>query len=154
MITKDGRDVPIEKLTPDNYIVPKGEERSYHCVIEVIQYDPKTGKKLSKPRVQKFGKKMFENIVLDTLRKQGYTITILHDPNDWIKEHQAKAAEKARAEAEAKAKAEQEKFDAAVAAAVAKALAEEKAKEEKAGKGPGRPPKDQKEDPGQGSQEK
>ena len=99
MITKDGRDTPIEKLTPDNYIVPKGEERSYHCVIEVIQYDPKTGKKLSKPRVQKFGKKMFENIVLDTLRKQGYTITILHDPNDWIKEHQAKAAEKAKAEA-------------------------------------------------------
>ena len=144
MITKDGRDVPIEKLTPDNYIVPKGEERSYHCVIEVIQYDPKTGKKLSKPRVQKFGKKMFENIVLDTLRKQGYTITILHDPNDWIKEHQAKAAEKAKAEAEAKAKAEQEKFDAAVAAAVAKALAEEKAKadEKAAGKGPGRPPKD------------
>ena len=154
MITKDGRDVPIEKLTPDNYIVPKGEERSYHCVIEVIQYDPKTGKKLSKPRVQKFGKKMFENIVLDTLRKQGYTITILHDPNNWIKEHQAKAAEKAKAEAEAKAKAEQEKFDAAVAAAVAKALAEEKAKEEKAGKGPGRPPKDQKEAPEQGTQEK
>ena len=149
MITKDGRDVPIEKLTPDNYIVPKGEERSYHCVIEVIQYDPKTGKKLSKPRVQKFGKKMFENIVLDTLRKQGYTITILHDPNDWIREHQAKAAEKAKAEAEAKAKAEQEKFDAAVAAAVAKALAEEKAKSEEkvdeksAGKGPGRPPKDE-----------
>ena len=134
MITKDGRDTPIEKLTPDNYIVPKGEERSYHCVIEVIQYDPKTGKKLSKPRVQKFGKKMFENIVLDTLRKQGYTITILHDPNDWIKEHQAKAAEKAKAEAEAKAKAEQEKFDAAVAAAVAKALAEEKAKDKKSGR--------------------
>ena len=138
MITKDGRDTPIEKLTPDNYIVPKGEERSYHCVIEVIQYDPKTGKKLSKPRVQKFGKKMFENIVLDTLRKQGYTITILHDPNDWIKEHQAKAAEKAKAEVEAKAKAEQEKFDAAVAAAVAKALAEEKAKDKK----PGRQSKD------------
>ena len=138
MITKDGRDTPIEKLTPDNYIVPKGEERSYHCVIEVIQYDPKTGKKLSKPRVQKFGKKMFENIVLDTLRKQGYTITILHDPNDWIKEHQAKAAEKAKAEVEAKAKAEQEKFDAAVAAAVAKALAEEKAKDMK----PGRQSKD------------
>ena len=138
MITKDGRDTPIEKLTPDNYIVPKGEEKSYHCVIEVVQYDPKTGKKLSKARVQKFGKKMFENIVLDTLRKQGYTITILHDPNDWIKEHQAKAAEKAKAEAEAKAKAEQEKFDAAVAAAVAKALAAEKAKDKK----PGRQSKD------------
>ena len=123
MITKDGRDTPIEKLTAENYIVPKGEERSYHAVIEVVQYDPKTGKKLSKPRVQKFGKKTFESHVQESLRKQGYTVTILHDPNAWIKEHQEKAAAKAKADAEAKAKAEQEKFDAAVAAAVAKALA-------------------------------
>ena len=52
MITKDGRDTPIEKLTPDNYIVPKGEEKDYHAVIEVVQYDPKTGRKISKARVQ------------------------------------------------------------------------------------------------------
>jgi len=123
MITKDGRDTAIENLTPENYIVPKGEEMSYHAVIEVVQYDPKTGKKLSKPRVQKFGKKMFEAHVGDSLRKQGYTITVLHDPNVWIKEQQAVAAAKAKEQAEAKAKAEQEKFDAAVAAAVAKALA-------------------------------
>ena len=141
MITKDGRDTPIEKLTPENYIVPKGEEKSYHAVIEVIQYDPKTGKKISKPRVQKFGKKMFEAVVADNLRKQGYTVTILHDPNEWIKENQAKAAEKAKAEAEAKAKAEKEKFDAAVAEAVAKALAAEKAKEAKSK--PGRPAKEE-----------
>jgi len=125
MITKDGRDTPIEKLTPDIYIVPKGEEMSYHAVIEVVQYDPKTGKKLSKPRVQKFGKKAFETHVLNSLKKQGYTVTILYDPNVWIKEQQAKAAQ-SRA---AKAKAEQEKFDAAVAAAVAKALAERDAAE-------------------------
>ena len=123
MITKDGRDTAIENLTPENYIVPKGEEMSYHAVIEVVQFDPKTGKKLSKPRVQKFGKKMFEAHVGDSLRKQGYTITVLHDPNVWIKEQQAVAAAKAKEQAEAKAKAEQEKFDAAVAAAVAKALA-------------------------------
>ena len=41
MITKDGRDTPIEKLTAENYIVPKGEEKDYHAVIEVVQYDPK-----------------------------------------------------------------------------------------------------------------
>lgn len=123
MITKDGRDTRIENLTPENYIVPKGEERAYHAVIEVVQYDPKTGKKLSKPRVQKFGKKTFETSVLDSLRKQGYNVTILHDPNAWIKEQQTKVAAKAKADAEAKAKAEQERFDAAVAAAVAKALA-------------------------------
>ena len=137
MITKDGRDTPIEKLTPENYIVPRGEEKSYHAVIEVVQYDPKTGQKLSKPRVQKFGKKQFEASVKNSLRKQGYTITILHDPNAWIKDQQAKA-EKAKAEkAAAKAKAEQERFDAAVAAAVAKALAERDA--EKTEKKPGRP---------------
>lgn len=124
MITKDGRDTPIEKLTAENYIVPKGEERYYHAVIEVEQFDPKTGTRISRPRVQKFGKKMFETHVLNSLRKQGYTVTILHDPSAWLKE-QAKQAEQAKAEAEqAKAKAEQEKFDAAVAAAVAKALAE------------------------------
>ena len=128
MITKDGRDTPIEKLTAENYIVPKGEEMSYHAVIEVVQYDPKTGKKLSKPRVQKFGKKMFETHVLNSLKKQGYTVTVLYDPNVWIKEQQAKAAQ-SRA---AKAKADQEKFDAAVAAAVAKALAEREAAEQAA----------------------
>lgn len=145
MITKDGRDTPIEKLTPDNYIVPKGEERAYHAVIEVVQYDPKTGKKLSKPRVQKFGKKSFEATIQASLRKQGYTVTILHDPNTWIAEQQEKAAAKAKADAEAKAKAEQEKFDAAVAAAVAKALAERDAAEPAVEKKPGRPDKTKKE---------
>ena len=131
MITKDGRDTPIERLTPDNYIVPKGEERAYHAVIEVKQFDPKTGKRISQPRVQKFGKKSFESHISDSLRKQGYDILILHDPNAWIKEQQAKATERAKAEAEAKKKAEQEKFDAAVAAAVAKALAERDKAEQK-----------------------
>lgn len=135
MLTKDGRDTPIERLTPDNYIVPKGEERAYHAVIEVKQFDQKTGRRISQPRVQKFGKKAFESHIADSLRKQGYEILILHDPNAWIKDQQAKAAELAKAEAEAKKKAEQEKFDAAVAAAVAKALADrEKADEQEPAK--------------------
>lgn len=134
MITKDGRDTPIERLTPENYVVPKGEERAYHAVIEVKQFDQKTGKRISQPRVQKFGKKSFETHVADSLRKQGYDIVILHDPNAWIKEQQAKAAERAEAEAEARKQAEQKRFDDAVAEAVAKELAKrEKAKaEEKA----------------------
>lgn len=144
MITKDGRDNPIEKLTPENYIVPKGEERAYHVVIEVVQFDQRTGKKLSKPRVQKFGKKMFETHIADSLRKQGYTVTILHDPNAWIKEQREKAAEQARADAEAKKKAEQERFDAAVAAAVAKELAKRDAAdaEQEPAKKPGRAKKE------------
>jgi len=137
MLTKDGRDTPIEKLTPENYIVPKGEERFYHAVIEVKQFDPKTGKRISRPRIQKFGKKMFETIVNESLRKQGYEIVILHDPNEWIKEQQAKAEQIRKEQEAAKAKAEQEKFDAAVAEAVAKALAQQ-AEQKK----PGRPAKE------------
>ena len=149
MITKDGRDTPIEKLTAENYIVPKGEEKDYHAVIEVVQYDPKTGKRLSRPRVQKFGKKIFEAHVADSLRKQGYTVTILHDPNVWLKEQAAKREQAAKEAAAAKAKADQEKFDAAVAAAIAKALAaKEKADadaQQEPAKKPGRPAKETKE---------
>lgn len=138
MMTKDGRDTAIEKLTPDNYIVPKGEEGYYHAIIEVVQYDSKTGRKLSRPRVQKFGKKMFETHVQDSLRKQGYTVTILHDPNAWMAEQKAQAEAKAKADAEAKAEAEKKRFDDAVAKAVAAELAKRNAdpapKESKGGR--------------------
>lgn len=137
MLTKDGRDTAIENLTADNYIVPKGEEKYYHAVIEVKQFNPKTGKRISVPRVQKFGKKAFETSVRDTLKKQGFDIVVLHDPNKWLAEQKENAAKVAAEQAEAKAKAEKEKFDAAVAAAVAKALAEQKGKA-------GRPAKDEK----------
>ena len=131
MITKDGRDTPIEKLTPELYIVPKGEEKDYHAIIEVKQFDSKTGKRISTPRIQKFGRKMFETHVLASLRKQGYDVTILHDPNEWLKEQQEKAKEQAKAKKEA----EKAKFDAAVEAAVAKALAEREKAEKPAKKG-------------------
>lgn len=145
MLTKDGRDTPIEKLTADNYIVPKGEEKDYHAIIEVVQYDPKTGVKLSKPRVQKFGRKTFETHVQASLRKQGYAVTILHDPNQWLKEQAVKAAAKAKADAEAKAKADEEKFNKAVAAAVAAELAKRDAEQAKTEKKSGRPAKETKE---------
>ena len=116
MKTKDGKNVTVDKLTADNYAVPAGEELLYHCVIEVVQYDPKTGVKISKPRVQKFGKKTFETLVQKTLRKQGYTVNILHSPEGY-----------AEALAKKKAEAEQAKFDAAVAKAVEAALAKKKA---------------------------
>ena len=141
MRTKDGRDLPVEKLTPENYVVPVGEEMSYHAVIEVKQFDNKTGERISRPRVQKFGKKIFERTVRDSLMKQGYEIQILHDPNNWIAEQAAKKAAAKQAAADAKAKADKEKFDAAVAAAVEKAIAERESGEKK----PGRTPKAPKE---------
>lgn len=109
------KDVAITDVTPENYIVPSNEQHLYHCVIEVRKFDSETGKRLSVPRIQKFGKKSFENGIWDALKKQGYTITVLHDPNEYVK---AQAEEKtARTAADAKAKAESE----------AKAKAEEKA---------------------------
>ena len=105
------KDVAITDVTPENYIVPSNEQHLYHCIIEVRKFDSETGKRLSVPRIQKFGKKSFENGILDALKKQGYTITVLH----------AAADAKAKAEAEAKAKAEEK------AALKAEILAELKA---------------------------
>lgn len=124
MITKDGRDLPIEKLTAENYIVPKGEEKDYHAVIEVREFDRKTGRRLSVPRVQKFGRKAFENHIQASLRKQGYDITILHNPNDWIKENQAKLEAQAKAKADAQAKASKAEKEAEKAAMKAEIIAE------------------------------
>lgn len=104
------KDVAITDVTPENYIVPSNEQHLYHCVIEVRKFDSETGKRLSVPRIQKFGKKSFENGILDALKKQGYTVTVLHDPNEYVKaqaEEKAAADAKAKAEAEAKAKAEE-----------------------------------------------
>jgi hypothetical protein len=117
------KDVAITDVTPENYIVPSNEQHLYHCIIEVRKFDSETGKRLSVPRIQKFGKKSFENGILDALKKQGYTITVLNDPNEYVK---AQAEEKA-ARTAAQRKAAEEK---AAADAQAKAEAEAKAKAE------------------------
>lgn len=105
MIVKNGRDLPIEQVTAENYIVPDGEKLAYHVKIEVKQFNAKTGEKISRPRIQKFGQKAWEGIVRDSLKKQGYSIEVLHDPTEWAaktKENAAKAAaQKAEEEAAA-----------------------------------------------------
>lgn len=80
-----------------NYIVPKGEERLFHVRQELVQYDPKTGRKLSKPSIKKYGMKIFLTNLRDRLTQQGYTLEILSDPRTY--------AERMKAEAEAKASA-------------------------------------------------
>ena len=89
MIAKNGRDLPIEQITSENYVVPSGEEHVYHVKIEVKQFNSKTGERISRTRIQKFGMKTWESSVRDSLRKQGYTMEILHDPNTWIAENRA-----------------------------------------------------------------
>lgn len=139
MLTKDGRDTPIHELTADNYIVPKGEEKDYHVVLELRRFSQTDGKRISKARIQKVGKKMFETVCFPNWKKQGYAITILHDPNEWLKAQKAKALEQAKSKAEA----EKARFDAAVAAAVAKALAERESNAEATPKKGGRAKKEQ-----------
>ena len=63
-----------------NYIVPAGEERLYHVVQELRKFNAETGKRLSKPCIQKYGKKEYETIVQRQLRLQGYTVEVLHEP--------------------------------------------------------------------------
>lgn len=106
------KDVAITDVTPENYIVPDNERHLYHCIIEVRKFDSETGKRLSVPRVQKFGKKSFENTVQQSLKLQGYTVTILHDPNEFINEQAAlkavRAEEQRKKEEEEKQKAREE----------------------------------------------
>ena len=134
MIDKFGKTVTLDELTADNYVVPKGEERCYHAVIEVKQFNPRTGERISKPRIQKFGRKMWETTVYDSLLKQGYTIKVLYNPTEYIKAHAQKAAE-ARAEAKAREAAQRKaEIDEAVAKAKAELLAELKAEKAKTAK--------------------
>lgn len=102
------KDVGLLDVTPENFIVPKGEENCYHCRIEVVKFHGETGERLSKPRIQVFGKKYFETFGLHDLRKQGFRVDILHDPNVWEAANKEKieANKRAKAEAEAKAAAE------------------------------------------------
>lgn len=102
------KDVGLLDVTPENFIVPKGEENCYHCRIEVVKFHDGTGERLSKPRIQVFGKKFFETFGLHNLRKNGYKVDILHDPNVWENANKEKIEANKRAKAEAAAKAAEE----------------------------------------------
>lgn len=159
MRTKDGHDLPVEKITADNYIVPKGEERFFHVKIEVKQFNPKTGAKISTPAIQIFGPKTYRTIMAKQLKRLGYAIEVLHDPDEWMKANAAKAAA-LRAEQARAAQAAAESKKAAELAAIkeqtkAELLAElraagvipaaEQAPTPETHKGPGRPAKQDKE---------
>lgn len=86
------KDVPLLEVTPENYIVPSGEENTYHCRIEQKQFDQRSGKRVSKPRIQKFDAKMYPSIARN-LRMQGYDIEVLHDPTEYNAAEEAKRQE-------------------------------------------------------------
>ena len=114
MLVKFGnttKDVPILEVNAANYIVPKGEEGTVHCRIEQVQFNPNTGVRQSRPRIQKFEPKTWPGIQR-ILRQQGWTIDVLYDPTAWLREKEEKERmsieERVRLaqEAEAKKKAE------------------------------------------------
>lgn len=116
MITKDKRDLPLLEITPENYLVPKGEEHLYHIRMEVKSFDMHTGKRLSHPYLQKFNIINIKNGILSLLRQQGYTLDILHDPETWMAENAAKTKAKAEAQKAAELEALKEKLRAEIRA--------------------------------------
>ena len=101
------KDVPILEVTAANYIVPQGEEGTYHCRIEQQQFNPQDGRRLSRPRIQKFEAKSWPSVKRNLLQ-QGWTIDVLYDPTDYLnklkEQVQQTAAERQRLAEEAKAR--------------------------------------------------
>lgn len=104
MITKDGNDTPIMEVTKENFACPKGQEHLYHVKLEVKQFDKATGDRLSHPFYQRFIRKNFKNMILPNLKKQGYTVEILFDPEEFMN-----AVKAAKAKSAAELEAEKEK---------------------------------------------
>lgn len=117
------KDVPLLEVTPENYIVPEGEENTYHVIQEVTTFDQRTGKRLSRPRIQKYGAKEFPAIQR-ILKQQGYVITVLYDPTEWLKEQAEKREAMKNLTAEKKRELEQKKYEAEKEKMKAEILAE------------------------------
>lgn len=105
------KDVPIKEVTPDNYIVPQREEKFWHVLQEKVEYDRNTGKKLSRPVLQKYDTKSFP-LTSKYLKDAGYTITVLHDPVEWAKRNSAVQIEAQRKAQANKAAAEKQRVEA------------------------------------------
>lgn len=99
------KDVGILEVTAENYIVPQGEEGHYHCRIEQRHFNADTGKRLSIPQIQKFEPKMWD-MISRNLRQQGWTIEVLYDPTEYLKQG-AEVIEQQKKQAAAAAKAKE-----------------------------------------------
>lgn len=70
------KDVGLLDVTPESFIVPKGEESFYHCRIEVVKFNQETGERISRPRMQVFGKKFFETFGCSICEKWVIKLTL------------------------------------------------------------------------------
>ena len=82
MRTKTNELVTLLDITPEQYAVRDDEQHLYHCRIELAQFDPKSGKRLSNPSLQKFNAKEVGGGMLSRLAKQGYTVDVLYSPEE------------------------------------------------------------------------
>lgn len=104
---------PLDNVTADNYKVPQGEEGIYHVVLEVKEFDRKTGERTSVPRVQKFGVNAFET-AFPNLKRLGYDVRVVYDPTDWLAKQAAEAEEREQHGAQYAAEAQQAAIEAAL----------------------------------------
>lgn len=133
----------LDEVTVENYNVPKGEEGLFHAVIEVKEFNPKTGERVSGPRVQKFGVNAFET-AHPNLKRLGYDVRVVYDPTAWLEQQTKEAEERERQSAQSAEEAQkaaieealekqrkefEEKQQAAINEAVAQALAKVNAKQ-------------------------
>lgn len=108
---------PLDSVTADNYKVPQGEEGIFHVVLEVKEFDRKTGERTSVPRVQKFGVNAFET-AFPNLKRLGYDVRVVHDPTSWLEEQAKKAEEQEQQSAQSAAEAQKAAIEKAVAEAL------------------------------------
>ena len=120
------KDVPISEVNAANYIVPEGEEGSYHVKQEITTFHQKTGKRLSVPRIQKYGAKEYQ-VISRNLKQQGYDIEVLYDPTDWLREQAEKREELKAMTVQKKRELEQKRREAEKAAMKAEIIEELKA---------------------------
>jgi len=132
MQTKQGRDLPILEITKENYLVEDKEAGVYHVKIEQTSFDRKTGKRISKPRIQKFGIKEWAT-VNSSLKRQDYTATILHDPLEFKAENDAKVKKALETKKQKDSEAKQKQAEEERAALKAELLAELKAEMQASG---------------------
>ena len=104
---------PLDSVTADNYKVPQGEEGIFHVVLEVKEFDRKTGERTSVPRVQKFGVNAFET-AFPNLKRLGYDVRVVYDPTDWLAKQAEEAEEREQHGTQYAAEAQQAAIEAAL----------------------------------------
>lgn len=91
MLTREGKEVLVTEITAENYLVEENEKGFFHCKLEIKAFSPTTGERLSRPYIQKFDAKGFEQMLFN-LKKLGYSVDILHDPTRKVEEKPAEAS--------------------------------------------------------------